>query len=97
MNQIFREHVTSTAFALQLSKRQCWELLMIGDKQPYYNFNMTTLRALADRGLISWGKDADGRPAFNGLTRAGELVTELLREAGMTIENTMPARYREAA
>lgn len=97
MNKTFREYATSTAFNLQLSKRQCWELLSIAAGAPNYVFNMATLRSLADRGLVSWGVGADGRPTFNGLTRAGTLTVELLNEAGLTTENTVPARYREIA
>lgn len=97
MNETFREHVTGAAFAIQLSRRQCWELLSIAEGAPSYRFNMTTLHALCDRGLVSWGPQGDKPHTFKGLTRAGELMVSLLREAGLTAENTMPKRYREAA
>ena len=97
MNEVFREHVTSTAFCLQLTKRQCWELLMAVSDKKFYRHNMTSLHCLEGRGLIAWHRDSKGQRNGMYVTRAGELAAELLKEAGMTAENMMPARYREAA
>lgn len=48
-----------------------------------------SLRGLRDRGLVFWFTDHRGEPCgFGGLTRAGELMADLLIEAGMTIEAT---------
>lgn len=48
-----------------------------------------TLNPLKLRGLVSWHIDSKGRPnGFQGLTKAGELVADMLGEAGLTIENT---------
>jgi hypothetical protein len=48
-----------------------------------------TYRPLASRGLVFWKLDEAGRPhGFGGLTRAGRLVVAMLKEAGLTIENT---------
>jgi hypothetical protein len=47
------------------------------------------LQPLRDRGLVFWFTNDKGAPhGFGGLTKAGELVAELLTEAGMTIEAT---------
>lgn len=47
------------------------------------------LSSLKNRGLVFWWTDGQGRPhGFGGLTKAGELMAELLIEAGMTIEAT---------
>lgn len=41
------------------------------------------------RGLVGWHIDSKGQKAgFTGLTRAGELVADMLSEAGLSIENT---------
>jgi hypothetical protein len=47
-----------------------------------------TLRPLRDRGLVSWFYK-DGKPCgFAGLTKAGELMADLLLEAGLSINAT---------
>lgn len=47
------------------------------------------LNPLLLRGLVSWHFDSKGRPCgFQGLTKVGELVADMLREAGLSIENT---------
>ena len=97
MNEIFREHVTSTAFCLQLTKRQCWELLMAVSGKKCYRHSMTSLRCLEARGLVAWHRDSKGQSNGMYVTRAGELAAELLKEAGMTEENMTPARYLVAA
>lgn len=70
------------------------------DKERRGNFNKKSpayigivdgdcYRGLRDRGLVFWFTDANGQPCgFGGMTRAGELVAEMLVEAGLTIENT---------
>lgn len=48
-----------------------------------------TLSPLRDRGLVFWFYTHDGKPnGFGGLTKAGELVADMLVEAGLSIENT---------
>ncbi|SEL13011.1 hypothetical protein SAMN05216359_105305 [Roseateles sp. YR242] len=48
-----------------------------------------SLRGLRDRGLVFWFTNHKGEPnGFGGLTRAGELMAEVLLEAGMTIQTT---------
>ncbi len=50
---------------------------------------MPSLHALQDRGLVFWHYTHEGKACgFGGLTKAGELVVGLLKEAGLTIENT---------
>lgn len=47
------------------------------------------LNPLLLRGLVSWHIDSKGRHSgFQGLTKAGELVADMLAEAGLSIENT---------
>ena len=47
------------------------------------------LHPLRDRGLVFWFTNDKGAPhGFGGLTKAGELMADLLIEAGMTIEAT---------
>ncbi len=64
-------------------------------KHPHGS-NLTTLKALDAKGLVAW-KYKDGKPdGFDGLTEAGKIMCELLKLAGLTIENTVtPASYRE--
>lgn len=48
-----------------------------------------TLHPLQDRGLVFWHIGVNGKPnGFGGLTKAGELMADLLLEAGMSIEAT---------
>lgn len=96
MNKQFAEYATSTAFAIQLSKNQCNFLLRLE------NFERTQLGGLNDpaltvgglrgleaRGLVHWKYDASGKPdGFQGLTEAGKVMVQLLKLAGMTVQNT---------
>lgn len=48
-----------------------------------------SLAGLRNRGLVFWWTDSKGQAAgFGGLTKAGELVADMLLEAGMSIEAT---------
>jgi hypothetical protein len=50
---------------------------------------MDSLRGLRDRVLVFWHTDKKGEPCgFGGPTKAGDLMIEMLGEAGLTIENT---------
>lgn len=100
MNTVFAQYSTSVAFSVQLTKRQCNELLRLSDGAPsiWHGSGLTTRRALDSKGLVSWGLDDDGKPAFKGLTDAGKTMCALLKLAGLTIENTETAvTLREAA
>ena len=96
MNRSFSEYSTSTAFAVMLSKNQCNALLRLdalGDVEKYTPEHMLltvqSLRPLDARGLVWWQRGPDGkRCAFKGLTTAGNLMVALLKEAGLTVENT---------
>ncbi|WP_104656496.1 hypothetical protein [Ralstonia insidiosa] len=93
MNKTFSEYATSTAFAIQLSKNQCNALLRLdehkGDPADCHTLSVGTLKGLDARGFVSWARDASGRAYdFEGLTQAGRLVVGLLREAGLTVDNT---------
>lgn len=94
MNKVFSEATTSTAFLLTLTKRQCNTLLRLhADAECIAAAHVCivgvdNLRGLDRRGLVSWRYE-NGQPnGFNGLTRAGQLMAELLLEAGLTVENT---------
>jgi microsomal dipeptidase-like Zn-dependent dipeptidase len=89
MNGTFAEYATSTAFLVQLSKNQCNALLRVSAVTFDTLVQVSTLQSLEARGLVFWKRDHLGRAIdFGGLTRAGELMVELLKEAGMTIEST---------
>ena len=91
----FAQYATATAFAVQLSKAQCHALLWeqhfteTGDIGTPPDFR--TLRALEARGLISWSHNPGSPTKFNGLTEAGRLMCQLLKLAGLTVENTRTA------
>lgn len=88
-NQTFAEYSTSTAFSVQLSKNQCNALLRVAENSFALVTTVGTLKTLEARGLVYWATDETGRPnGFKGLTKAGELMVELLREAGLTVEST---------
>lgn len=96
MNREFAEYATSTAFACQLTKLQCNALLSLAawkrdpSKPSFPLHTVDTMRSLERRGLVSWTRDATGRAVkFDGLTRAGRIMVLLLKEAGMTVENTV--------
>ena len=97
-NEKFREYSTSTAFMLMLSKNQCHALLRVDRAKgtDHYSFHTGTSRGLEDRGLIESLPIAERgitTPDCMGLlwrlTNAGDIVVDLLVEAGMTVENTM--------
>ena len=94
MNNMFRNYVTGTAFQVTLSRHQIASLQLIKlaavgeySKAHKYTANFTHLSALLRRGLIEWrGEDMASRSGPY-ITRAGELVLELLAEAGMGSES----------
>lgn len=98
MNSVFAESTTSVAFVLTLSKRACNTLLRLHESKGRDDVNdpayigvvsVDSLKPLLARGLVFWHQDDAGRPnGFGGMTRAGQIVADLLLEAGMTIENT---------
>lgn len=94
MNERFAQYATSTAFALALSRRSCYALLMLSDPERtnmerLYVLGVDSLLPLERRGLVFWNRDAAGEPSgFGGMTAAGKLVAALLREAGMTLAST---------
>jgi len=89
VNKIFSEYSTSTAFLIQLSKRQVWGLLALqtGGKRDLWLESGQFIalgRTLAARGLV---EHKDEKPYWR-LTKAGELMCLLLREAGLDEKNT---------
>lgn len=97
MNIKLAEATTSIAFALQLSKRQCNSLLRLaaaGDTpaarmERLLIISVDGLRGLERKGLVFWHHDSQGQPnGFGGMTEAGRLTAALLKEAGLTVENT---------
>jgi len=90
MNTKLAEATTSVAFLLSLSKRQCNTLLRLINGEPDGHIvQVDSLQSLDRRGLVFWHQDSTGRPSgFGGLTEAGKLVAALLKEAGLTVENS---------
>lgn len=89
MNGTFAEYATGVAFAIQLSKNQCNSLLRVEANHLDLCVTVSTLQALDARGLVFWHRDSKGSAnGFGGLTTAGQLMVALLKEAGLTIENT---------
>lgn len=100
INYKLRDHVTSMAFSLHLSKRMILCLVDIAEKRylerKFYqalglnDYFIGSYRNLEERGLVTY-KDPGPMTAMSkehpySLTRAGELVLELLKEAGMVQE-----------
>ncbi len=91
MNQQFRQAVTSTAFSLTLSRQMIIALVSIhsGDRSRMDVFrylgmvdsSCTSAAALLHRGLV-YAPDLKWPGVFK-LTRAGELLMELLEEADL--------------
>lgn len=93
MNNAFKEYSTGIAFGIQLSKNQCNILLRLNSNastlENLWLLQVGQLTPLAARGLVYWNYSADGEAqGFQGLTKAGKLLAELLQEAGMTVEST---------
>lgn len=109
MNTRFGEYVTSTAFSLTLSRHQVTVLYGVyrerkaypnPGKQPAgtstYDINFTYLHALLRRGLIEWrGSEKERHGPY--MTRAGELMIELLREAELLPAIDAPMLVKESA
>lgn len=99
MNHSFREHVTSAAFCLTLSKSMIRRVLMM-DYHPAFYFdgtphNLKTLHSLVERGLIYRDErevHVPGQGTFlqaplYRFTEEGELIVKLLKCAGFTLEH----------
>lgn len=88
LNKIFAEYSTNTAFLIQLSKRQVWGLLALQNSQAdlwLHSGQFISLgRGLEARGLV---QRCEKQP-YHRLTKAGELMCALLREAGLNEKNT---------
>lgn len=83
-NNAFKTHTVNTMFMLSLSKRQINSLLAMqeDDKRALLAVcPIASYRKLIEKGLASFEDDK----GFS-LTRAGELVCDLLREAGFVNE-----------
>lgn len=93
-NETFAQYASSTAFCIQLSKNQCNALLRcesidVKNHSAFIMVSIGTLKPLEARGLVYWNRDESGRAnGFAGLTEAGKLMVGLLKQAGLTIENT---------
>lgn len=97
MNSNFRDFVTQTAFDLKLSKRMIvtlvivmnddyWEEDRVYSRDIYACYGapewyVPGIKALNRRGLV-YAPDKK-QPGIVKLTKAGELVVELLKEAGL--------------
>lgn len=106
INEALREHTTSIAFNLTLSKAMINHLVLVhffkGDDRQMHKHKVATrswivsMKCLQDRGLIIWAKPIyKTKRGFGGqvryingwkpyrLTKAGTLVVNLLKEAGI--------------
>lgn len=92
MNSKFADHVTSVAFHLTMSKSMIVMLVSVANKRHatgvqslrlvgLRDTSVDTGRRLEDRGLV-YAPNPEW-PGRYELTRAGEIVVELLREAGL--------------
>jgi hypothetical protein len=97
MNSAFAEYSTSAAFALVLSKNQCNHMLRLDGlpegedvtAQVAGLLTVGSLRSLEAKGFVHWGRNEEGKPrGFMGLTKAGRLMVDLLKEAGLSVSNT---------
>jgi hypothetical protein len=99
MNHEFASYVTSTAFNLQLSPSMILRLIDAYNDEARSRIEKTKIlcvsydntvgatRALKRRGLV---KAVDPKfPGYVRPTRAGELVVELLKEAGIVSKYTL--------
>lgn len=101
MNKVFAEYTTATAFAITLTKNHCHILMRVrrSEGRDHYMFHPHQARQLRARGLIAtttkperarYKKSAGtemGCPIYK-LTKAGELMCQLLDEAGINLGNT---------
>lgn len=96
MNENFANYSTGIAFCIQLTKLQCNALLELesyNDKKnvdPFYMIVHTvgTLQSLEARGFVQWIYTDNKPSSFKGLTEAGRLMVQLLKEAGLNTANT---------
>lgn len=107
VNKTFAEYATSTAFSISLTKLQCnallclekWSWTFPNNNIPLGPHSVSTYQKLEARGFVAWRRDEEGHAyGFSGLTEAGMLMVKLLKQAGLTIENTTTlSTYRRAA
>ncbi len=100
MNKVFAEYTTATAFAITLTKNHCHILLRVrrSEGRDHYVFHPHQARQLRARGLIAVTTKREREKVKNyatgtvsclyKLTRAGELMCQLLDEAGINLGNT---------
>lgn len=87
MSNTFRDYVTSTAFALTISRRQIEMLSQLHQFGDTWML-ITTFDALARKGLVErvQEKNGDQFSTTARLTEAGRLVVPLLKHAGLLVE-----------
>ena len=94
MNAKFTNHVTSTAFSLSLSRTSIayLEYYVTGNYSVVQDINWPGWQALERRGLIIIHRDERGIGTGNReITKAGMLVFELCKEAGLIASNAVPS------
>ncbi len=94
MNTKFAGHVTSTAFSLSLSRTSIayLEYYVTGNYDVVQDINWPGWQALERRGLIVINRDEKGLGTGDRcVTKAGMLVFELCKEAGLISCNAKPA------
>lgn len=87
MSNTFRDYVTSTAFALTISRRQIEMLSQLHQFGDTWML-LTTFDALARKGLVERVREnaSDKFSTTARLTEAGRLVVPLLKHAGLLVE-----------
>ena len=96
MKENFANYSTGIAFCIQLTKLQCNAMLELENYDakreidPFYIIVHTvgTLQSLEARGFVEWFYVSGKAKNFQGLTKAGKIMVQLLKEAGLTLENT---------
>lgn len=95
MNKVFAEYTTATAFAITLTKNHCQILLRVrrSEGMDHYLFHPHQARQLRARGLIVTTtkrerEKTNRKSCIYKLTKAGDLICQLLDEAGITLQNT---------
>lgn len=108
VNEVLRDHVTRVGFNLSITKTQIDTFRILADSHRgiefdhRYSWFITGINGLRNRGLVTHVNRESGDSVkwpiheHFPFTAAGELVLELLREAGV-IERHPAKRARRAA
>lgn len=84
MSTAFKDYVTSTAFALTISRRQIEAISMLHQYGETWLL-LTTIDALMRKGLVERVKEPQEHGQYVRLSEAGRAVVPLLKLAGLLI------------